>query len=385
MIELFRIMPGRYASLQDTVAGYQSTGVPLVSYTESNGIGPILQADGDDWGAYYIIPKIMDLFGLSLDASLQLLYSGTVVLAFILGSIGSWLYCKTRLGKYISILALAMVSLIVAGVGDIYIFLGATVIALIPWWLYVQEHYGIRGQLIYCAVAGLFIGFAHLMRNHSATAALIFIILSMLLKNQFSKKFMLAFCSVLLAGLFIVSISFKSFVVQKSTDYLSTLGHTNDSIYHHLFWHNVYFSLGYLDNSYGIEQSDSFAVKKALSINPKVSLYTPEYEVLLRQETLKVIKTHPIFVMNNLAAKFGVCLMYFLIFANIGIIFALYYRKGYMVDLPFAAGIAFSMLFGILTTPDYTYLLGLFSLATIYGVYSIDFALNQRVLNMREA
>lgn len=131
------------------------------------------------------------------------------------------------------------------------------------------------------------------------------------------------------------------------------MGYNGNHIYHHLFWHNVYFSLGYLDYPYGIEQSNTYSVKKALSINPKVVLYSSAYEDLLKQETFKVIKTHPIFVMNTLAAKFGVCLMYFLIFSNIGILLALYYRKGYAFDLPFAAGIAFNMLFGILVTPDY--------------------------------
>lgn len=381
MIELFQIMPGRYTGLQETVAGYQHTGIPLVSYTQSHGVGPILSAPGDDWGAYYFIPKIVETFGLSLDNSIQLLYSGTVLLAFVLGAIGSWLYCKTRIGKFISIFALAILAVMVAGVGDIYIFTGATAMALIPWWLYVQERYGIRGQLIYCAVAGVFIGLAHLIRSHSGTAALIFIILSILLKKQFSKKLMLALCAVLLAGLFLVLISFKSFVVQKSTDYLSTLGYTNNQIHYHLFWHNVYFSLGYLSNPYGIKLSDTYAVKKALSINPKVILYGSAYENLLKQETFKVIKAHPVFVLNTLAAKFGVCLMYVFIFSNIGIILAVFYRKGYVIDLPFAAGIAFNMLFGILVTPDYQFLLGLFAFATIYGIYSIDYAVNQRALN----
>ena len=200
-MELFQIMPGRYAALQDTVAGYLHTGMPLVSYTQLHGIGPILNADGDDWGAYYVIPKIMKTFGLSLDASIQLLYTGSVALAFVIGAIACWLYCKTRVGKIVSILALALLALIVAGIGDIYVFLGVTTMALVPWWLYVQERCGIKGHVIYCIVAGLFIGFAHLIRSHSGTAVIVFILLSMILKKQLPKKYVLAFGGVLLAGL----------------------------------------------------------------------------------------------------------------------------------------------------------------------------------------
>ena len=84
-----------------------------------------------------------------------------------------------------------------------------------------------------------------------------------------------------------------------------------------------------------------------------------------------------------MAAKFGVCLMYFLIFSNIGALLAMYYRKGYAFDLPFAAGIVFNMIFGIIITPDYQFLLGLFAFSTLFAIYSIDFAITQRTLVAR--
>lgn len=378
MVELFRIMQGRYEALQGTLAGYQHTGIPLVSYTPSKGVGPL--SIDDDLGSYYVIPKLVETFGFSLDTSIQLLYSGSVVLAFILGAIGSWLYCKTRLGKILSIFALAAMGLIIAGVGDVYIFLGATVLALVPWWFYVQDQREIKGQFIFCIIAGVLIGLAHLMRSHSGTAALIFIIISIILTKKFSKKHILALGSTLIVGLFIVLVGFKSLVVEKTDDYLSVRGYVNNTLDQHLFWHSIYLSLGYLNNPYGIEPSDTNAVQKALSINPVVPYASPAYESLLKRETFNVIKMHPVFVFNSLAAKFGVCAMYFFLFSNIGFILALYYRKGYAVDVPFAAGIGFNMLFGVLMTPAYQYLLGLFSFATIYGIYSIDFALNQKRL-----
>jgi len=378
-------MPGRYHSLQATIDGFQRTGVPLVSYNdkysfgESAGLGPA--GFTEDLGSYYIIPKMVEIFGFSLDTSIQLLYTGTVVLAFLVGAIGSCLYCKTRIGKLISVLALAALSMIVAGIGDYYILAGATAMALVPWWLYIHDRCGIKAHIVYCTFVGLLAGATHMIRSHSGTGVLIFIILSILLSKDYSKKLKLTFGMILLISVLVIPTGFKSFVVQKRVAYLKSIDCPYDLSGKRMLWHNVYYSLGYIDNPYGIVSSDSHSVQKAVSINTEVSLLSPEYENILRNEVFRVIKTHPFFVIKTVFAKFGICLMYLLIFANVGLVLSIYYPKGYRFELPFAAGIAFNMLFGILTEPEYQYLLGLFAFATMYVMYSIDFAVHRGLLN----
>ncbi len=384
MIELFRIMPGRYASLQATIDGFQRTGVPLVSYNdtynlgESAGFGPA--GFTEDLGSYYIIPKMVEIFGVSLSTSIQVLYSGTVALAFLAGAIGSWLYCRTRIGKWISVLALAALSIIVAGIGDYYIFAGATAMAFIPWWLYIHDRCGIKAHIVYCTFVGLLASAAHTIRSHSGTGVLIFIITSILLSKNYSKKLKLTLGMILLVSVLVIPSGFNSLVVQKRVAYLKSIDCPYDLSGKRVFWHNVYYSLGYIDNPYGIVSSDSYSVQKAVSINPEVKVYSPEYENILKNEVFRIIKTHPFFVIQTVFAKFGVCLMYLLMFANAGLVLSIYYPKGYRFELPFAAGIAFNMLFGILSKPEYQYLIGLFAFATLYGVYSIDSALSRGAL-----
>ena len=154
----------------------------------------------------------------------------------------------------------------------------------------------------------------------------------------------------------------------------------HDTTVRRAFWHNVYYSLGYLYNYYGLKPSDSHSVIKARSIDPNISLFSPEYEALLRGEFFKFLKAHPFFVLNTLFAKFGICLMYLLIFGNIGLIYALLYPREVTFTLAFAIGVGFNMLFGLLATPDYQYFMGLFAFATLYGVYSIDHAMTQKSL-----
>lgn len=381
---MFRIMPCRYSALQATIEGYNRTGIPLVSYNdacnlgESAGYGPA--GFTEDLGSYYVIPKMVELFNLNLDVSIQLLYTGTVIISFIIGAIGSWQYCKTRLGKVISVLALTLISIIIAGIGDYYIFLGSTALALVPWGLYIQEHGGIKVHLFYCIAAGLLIGSAHLMRSHSGTGVLLFIFLLILLEKRYSKKLKLALCIIMLASSIVAPMFFKN-IERIRINYLKGIGCPYELSGKRIFWHNVYYSLGYLSNPYGIECSDTHSVRKAVSINPQVRLFSPEYEAILRSEVFRIIKSHPFFVINTVFAKFGVLLMYLLIFANFGLLLSIYYPKGFRIELPFIAGIAFNMLFGILTEPLYQYLMGLFAFATLYAICSIDFALHHGVLD----
>ena len=115
----------------------------------------------------------------------------------------------------------------------------------------------------------------------------------------------------------------------------------------------------------------------ALSVNPDVQLFSLEYETILKNEYFKFVKAYPLFFIKTLFAKFGVCFMYLLMFANFGLLLAIYYPQGYLYNFLFASGIGFNMLFGLLATPEYQYFMGLFAFATLYGVYSIDYAVDQ--------
>ena len=350
------------------------------------GYGPSMISD--DLGSYFIIPKIVEFFGLSLDASIQLLYTGSVILAFIAGALGSWFYCKTTLGKLISILALALLSAVMAGIGDYYIFMGVVPMAFIPWYLYLEDRGKVKASFVYFAIMGLLIGSAHLIRSHSGTSVLIFVSLSLLLTKQYSKKVKLAFVVIILMGMSMVFTGFDK-VMEQRVAFLKSIDSPHDPEGIRARWHNLYYSLGYLYNFHafegwtdgpGHEPSDTYSVRKALSIKPDVILYSSDYEELLKTEYFKFVKNHPFFIIQTFFAKFGVLLMYVLLFMNVGLILSFYYLKSFKFLFFFCTGIGFNMLFGLLATPEYQYLMGLFAFATMYGTYSIDYAIERGVL-----
>jgi len=98
------IMGCRYQTLRATVEGYARTGVPLVS-GEYGQIGC-----SEDIGPYYFIPKLMHLGGLQLDVAIDVFYIGIVALSFLAGAPAIWLYCKTYLGRVVSLLGFIFLS-----------------------------------------------------------------------------------------------------------------------------------------------------------------------------------------------------------------------------------------------------------------------------------
>jgi len=386
-------MPCRIQGIEATVEGFERTGVPLISYN-SCGIPRELLVDGlgpagfsDDLGAYYFIPKLVEIFGFNVDTAVQLLYSGTVFLAFLLGAIGSWLYCDTKPGKVISVLCLALLAFIIAGIGDSYIYLGSIPMALIPWSLYLQRQNSNNRIVAYFILAGIFIACGHLIRSNAGTPALIFICLSLLFfSDHYSRNIKILSVIALIVTASLVLVGFDM-IVQQRIDFLISINSPIEGQNNRYSWHVVYKSLGYLWNSFGYgdwlshEPSDVYSEMKALAVNPNVVDSSIEYEAILRYETFQFIKQHPLFFIHTIFGKFGVVLLYIILFANIGLVMTIYYSRGIAFNFLFLIGISLSMIYPIIGLPTYTYMIGVFTFATLFNIYVIDHAIQSRRAN----
>ena len=370
-----QIMSCRRIGLIAAVEGYERTGIPLVS-GEYGHIGC-----SDHIGSYCFIPKLVHVFGLELDTAISLFYTGMVILSFVAAAVAICRYCKTNLGKAISLFALVLLSLVIVRLGDVYVVLGVTPMALVPWWLYLQQRGNIKICLFYCALAGLIMAVAHFIRAHAGSGVLVFVITSLLFTKRYSWKHKAAFCTTLVAGMLAMFTYFGHLERQRDAYYFATLGETyQPPLKRHPFWHAVYLGFGFLNNDYGIVFKDANAKAKAASIDPNARHGTPKYEAILKSQVLQLIRNDPHFVLQTAFAKLGGCLMYLLIFANVGLILAYIYPKERLLDFAFAGAMGFNALFGILALPLPQYLLGLISFSTIYGMISIDFALHKGFL-----
>ena len=231
-------------------------------------------------------------------------------------------------------------------------------------------------------MVGIIISFGHLIRSHSGTDVIIFILIGFVFfAKSYSYKQKIISILILTLSMVLVFSWFNS-IVEKRIEYLSSIESNYELSGKRIMWHNIYYSLGYLPNSYGQvdgfenhEFSDTYAMKRALEINPDVKLWSSDYEEILRKETFSFTADHKLFFIQTILVKIGVMLVYIGLFMNIGLIMLLYYNTNIKFHLLFLSGISFNMIFGVLTAPNYTYLTGLFLFSVLYSIYIIDSAI----------
>ena len=90
------------------------------------------------------------------------------------------------------------------------------------------------------------------------------------------------------------------------------------------------------------------------------------------QEYFKFIKQYPLYFIKISFGKLGVILMYLIIFINFGLYFLFKNKLNKIIFFFFFPGIILNSLLGIAAEPDYSYLLGMFTFASMMSVYLHD-------------
>jgi MFS family permease len=367
------VMPCQYQMLREALSGYEKTGVPLVAY-DGNVLKPA--GIGDDIGLYYFLPKISHVLGISLDQSINVIFISVIFVSLSLGIIGSFLYFRKRAIKWLGVVELILLALGSYFVSGIYIILSSITIAIIPLFLYFARQRRVSSMfIIFLFFAGLAISITHHLRSHAGTGVLIFMTIIFLISIQIQWKQKFILILLLMISVSAPMIYFDKIMKQRDV-YLTK----NDSTYEpftrgHPFWHSVYIGFGFLSNEYGIKYKDEIAIEKVHSISPKTLYLSQEYEVILRDEVFNLIKKHPLFVTQTIFAKLGVNIFYFLIFSNVGLIAVVLHRKTWQLEIAFFSAMLFNSFFSIIAIPDYRYLMGFIAFATLYGIISIDDAI----------
>lgn len=370
-------MEMRYESLHQTMAGLEKTGIPLIAYN-----GTLLEPAGSTYiqGIHYFIPKIAHYFDTSLDNAMMFFYFGWNITALSLGLLGVLLLFRTWLSKAVSVLALAILAVIVLSHGYIYSFLASAVVATGPLLLYFCKKKSCGpGFIAFCFLAGIWLSISNSLRDYAGVGPLIFMatILAFYIRVPWKVKGILMGAAAL--GVLVPFLYMNSLINQRN-EYLAIHVPGKPYLPKSTFWHSIYIGFGYLENDLGIRYNDGVANAKAVSIYPDAVYQSPEYNVILRNEVFRIFKEHPYFALKTLAAKGGKMALFLLIFANIGLVAAVLYPKERGLDLAFFLGLLFQSSYGFLVMPRAWYLLGFIAFATIYGIVSINEALERGCL-----
>jgi len=368
------VMPCQYQLLHEALSGYLKTGIPLVAYD-----GSVLKPAGvgDDIGIYYFIPKITYTLGISIDQCLKMFFVSIILVSLFLGIFGYFLLIKKPGTRWVGI-----VEVIVLACGSyfhlegVYIILFSITIAIIPLFLYLSK--GQRFSLsfaIFLLLSGLAIGVANYLRSHAGTGVLIFMVMILVFYVRIKWKQKL-FLLMLLITTVLTSIIYFETLMNRRDVYLTN----HDPSYksaprRHVLWHSAYIGFGFLNNEYGIKYKDEVAMEKVCSIAPKTTYLSQDYEEILRHEVFKLIEAHPLFTVQTMFAKLGVILFYLLLFGNVGLIAVALRKIEWPLQIAFGSAMIFNSLFGIIATPDYRYLMGFISFATLWGIITFDEAI----------
>lgn len=374
---------GRYDALKEVLAGYQQTGIPLIAY---DGTQLLPFTSPDDPGLYYLIPHIAYWCHMSLDTALAYTYGSFVWGAVVLGTLGFFLLFRSWITRILSLITLTGIALWPLKKAAMYYHVYACApMATIPLFLYfTRKKHSSRLFYIFLFLSGVFLGFCHYFRSHAATAP--FILMSIILlgstTSAWKKKVLLY--TTLCAGLFVPYVSIAMLNTQHHRYVEKQFpGHVFQKT-RHPFWHSVYCGLGILhpllyDFEPKLYWDDSCWFNKAkMHVNCSQSYQSPEIEACLKDAVIEICTTQPQFVLYTLAAKAGIIFLFFLIFAHIGIIAAILYPKGWLIEGAFFCALGFASLYGFLTLPTViAYMLGFITLSTLYGLISIGYALEQ--------
>lgn len=364
-----KIMSTRYTELEQTIRGWEETGVSLIT---SNGSQLLPASLSDDVGIYYFIPWLSRTFSLPLDTAINVFYLGIAVTALVLGGIGTCLLFRSWISRVVMMMALMFVVAGAYTISDVYLVPPCVRVGLIPLALGVlHRSRTMRSTVLLMIGCGLACGISGLIRSHSGTAVLLFLTAGLWMQTQFSVPRR----ALLTAALLLTSLVPRLGIAQVTSErdqYLAE--HIPDyqaAPSRHPFWHTVYCGLGYVHNPYGLAWNDSVAAERVRSTSPRIEYLSPEYEQTLRDASIGIMRQDIYYVSELIFAKAGVITFHFLCFAGIGLV-CMYHNRSLWRLIPlWLLALAFDSIYGLIGLPWRSYLTGFTATATIASFHAI--------------
>ena len=395
MSSIFGIMPCKIKSYQATLDGFKLTNHHLVAYNDvcNNGANILMPAGyADDIGSYFFVPYLSNLLSLNVELTAKIFFSLYGLIALIIALFGINKLYTNKKSKIYGFIHITLLALLFIYVGDNYSFYGSTCIMLIPLWLILinTKKINLKNLILLSLFTGLIIGFSNIVRSHSGTSVLLSILIFFIFSKKIKKNILKIFSIFIICiPIFIINLSFD-YLKNKRAELLvldkykiKLIERGIETYNARAMWHNFYYGLGYLYSSkeYYPQANDTNSVKKAQSIEPNIVLFSKKYENLLRKEYFSFILNNPMSYFETMAAKAGVIIFYIIIFTNISLLIFIKHKKINTTFYFFLVGIIFNSLFGIMATPEYSYLLGLFAYCVFFNINYYNLYRNKNILN----
>jgi hypothetical protein len=357
---------------------FKDTGIHLIRQN-ANGSYAALTAS-DDIG-YFIYSTLISYWFLfdSYTAGIAFFYTLLCVPFFIMG-ISFYLISSSWLSIGIIFAGLLRLKMPLMFLNHTYIAYFASFLLIPLFLVFETRRHSIFIFYFVSLIAGFLCSFFNSIRLLSALPVIVFLVCYVLLHQQWKWIRKISFCLLFLIGYSIPS-QYLSYHIKARNVFLKEHNISPPVREQHVFWHNIYTGLGFLDNNEGIMWADDCGADRARAINPKAIYPSELYEQTIKNEIFRLCKEKRYFVVTTIFAKLGVILYFFLIyFGWIGVIASWFYFKPWYIELAFLLAFIVSALPGVLTLPVVGYLVGFITCTILYAVYSMLWALNKGVL-----
>ena len=396
-MKIIQTMPCRVSGYEAIVNGYEKTKVHLISFNDKcNGGSDILSLGGhtDYVGSYYFIPNLARAFNLEINLSTNIFFVFYGLLCIFISLITFNSIDGSKKYKLIGSSAIFFLGTLFIVISDTYSFYGLTSLALIPFWdnyLIKKKSISTISIIFFSLFSGIIIGISDSVRGFSGSFIAIAIIVMMLTSN-FKSNFKIRTFSIILILIPILVINnFFNHLLNKRDLYfeenpkLKKLVNERGKYLNNsrAVWHNAFYNLSYLkDNNVLLpDKSDVGSVKWARKIDPKIKLYTKDYEILLKNEYFKFVKNNPIYFIKIKLAKIFVILTYFLVFCNYGIYILIKEKNNKKIISFYSLGLILFSTIGIATEPLYSYMLGFITFSSLFTISLIYKKFNDQKFN----
>ena len=321
--------------------------------------------------AAFAIPWAVLWGGLSINRGSVLFFSLMAGMGWLLGSGRFPALSRALLLKVLAGSGLFYMAAFAAHYGDVYVtemFCSASVVPLFLVW----QKKGRRLNLFFwtiMAFSGLVVGFCDLIHSQGGTAALLFVLAFVGLSEGLKWRQKLPAFLVLLFFMAAPYALLKSAEIQRDGFLAAQIRDYRPDTKSHPIWHSIYIGLGFIPNKYNIQYLDQSGMAAAQTVDPKVTLYSDEYNHILRGKIFQILKMDFGFVVEVVLAKAVRLMLLVGVFANIGIFLCWKLRFSMKGLTPFVLAGLFYALPGLLVIPTQRYVLGLISLSIIFCVY----------------
>jgi hypothetical protein len=372
------MMGDRYHEVNEAILGWKEAGVPLVGRPDGRW-EPV--PCGDDTGIFYLVPLLARTTGWGADRSLDSFHFGVLAISAIIGVAGLWLTASGLLQRVIATIPICVGEYVSFRAGDVYVIQGAVVLMLIPWLVYSLKAAVIPWRrFLIVFLSGIVLGLAQWIRTQSGSPVLVFFLVLLCFSHfsqvQRSLKILLALA--LMAGMSLPLLYAQIPLHQRDRFLAAHQPGYQPPVNHHLFWHTAYLGLAYLTNPFVKEWRDGLAVEYVQAIDPAAIYGGEEYERLLRSQVEEIVRRHPRFILDTVAAKSGVLAGMLLLSINIGFAAMIAKPKPPAIEAAFWVAMATAAAPGIIAIPAAQYVLGMITLALYYWYYSLSFYLDGR-------